>query len=206
MVTTTVSRELSVALDRIVPNPWNTNQMDSSLFNKELSSLKKWGQVAPITVRTRGSDYEIIDGEHRWKAARQLGWKEILVWDVGDMSDADAKQLSLVLNRLHGVDDPLRLRDLLRDLTTSEPLPDLLEVLPWSKSEFSKLADLPTVDWKELETSPSSAPPSRWVERIYRLPLEAAKVLDEAIERAKGDDGVSDGIALERIAADYLSG
>lgn len=204
--------EMVVDVDKLTPNPWNPNKMSPEMYAKELNSLRRFGFVSPIIIRTTSDGtWQIIDGEHRWRAAMELGITKVPVWEVGRISDPDAKQLTIALNRLHGEDDPQKLRDLLRDLATSEPLPALLEVMPWSKAEFSKLAELPEVDWNALDDRPSPKAGTKWVERIYRMPPEVAHVLDEALAKAKSaysEDArpLNDVGALEVIAADYLAG
>ena len=66
--------------------------------------------------------------------------------------------------------------------------------------------DVPAFDWESFENQEPKGTKDSWVERIYRLPSEAALVLDRAIAAAKEDDKTPDGIALERIAADFLAG
>ena len=201
-----------VALSELHPNAWNPNQMNEATFRKEISSLERWGQILPIITRTVGGMLEIVDGEHRWLAMRELKWAEADIWDLGEVSEHEAQQLTLVLNRLRGEDDPVKLKTMLRGLVAFEPLPELLSVLPWSKAEFEKLADLPQVDWNDLDRKPSPKAGTKWVERIYRMPPDVAEVLDNALAKAKRaakdediDDHLTDVGALELIAADYLA-
>jgi ParB-like chromosome segregation protein Spo0J len=185
------------------PNGWNPNQMDAFMFDKELESLRRFGMASPVVVRD-SNGFEIIDGEHRWKAWMQLGQDSIPVWNVGPIPDIVAKQLSIVLNETRGSAEKQKLADLLQDLLKSETTESLIDVLPYSKEAFAELVNLPAFDWEEFEKQTPRQVDS-WVERIYRLPIEAAKVLDQAIERAKDGESIPDGVALERIAADYLA-
>lgn len=208
MVSKVAAGAKMVSIDILEPNPWNPNRMTMELFKKELASIRRWGMVVPIIVRPlRGGTYQIIDGEQRWKAATDLELLEVPVWDIGDVSDADAKQLTIVLNELHGSYEPELMRPLLRDLLTSETTESLLEVLPWEKAEFTKLAELEPFDWPALDKETIQHDGRQWVERIYRLPLDTAKVVDQAMNKAKSqlDDG-SDWQALEILAAEYLGG
>jgi len=185
------------------PNGWNPNQMDAFMFDKELESLRRFGMASPVVVRD-SNGFEIIDGEHRWKAWMQLGQDSIPVWNVGPIPDIVAKQLSIVLNETRGSAEKQKLADLLQDLLKSETTESLIDVLPYSKEAFAELVNLPAFDWEEFEKQTPRQVDS-WVERIYRLPIEAVKVLDQAIERAKDGESIPDGVALERIAADYLA-
>lgn len=197
-------RALDVAVDKIRPNAWNPNFQDEATFRRELASISRFGFVDPIVVRKDGAMYEIIDGEHRWKAAVELGFTELPVYDVSPISEHEAKQLTVVLNELRGQPQQKKLGELLRDLLSSSTLDELVEVMPYSKDDFGKIAQLPGYDWEGFKEKVRGQQGERWVERIFRLPADASKTLDEALNRAKGDSGSSDADALEIIAARFL--
>lgn len=204
-----VEHSLWAAPDTLVANPWNPNSMDDFMFRKTVASLDRLDFAAPVVVREKGDYYEIIDGEHRVKAAVELGMERIPIWNLGDISDAHAKQLTVVLNETKGTADREKLGGLLRDLLSSESTAELLEVLPYAKADFEALLDVPDFDWGDIEklTQEPGAERMRWVERIYRMPPEVAQVIDQAVARAKTDeDGqIEDWRALELICADYLA-
>lgn len=152
---------------------------------------------------------ELIDGEHRWKAAKQLGFTELPVWDLGAVDDATAKQLTIVLNETKGSADPEALAELLRDIGTSIDVTDLLEVMPFPPERMADLLDLAPLEWgdvTEMKKEPARAREDAWVERTYRMPRSAAMVLDEALEKASEGDPLEPWQALERLAADFLGG
>lgn len=196
----------------LTPNPWNPNRQDAFMYGKELASVRKFGMVNPIIVRKTPHGHQIIDGEHRVKAALEIGLPMVPVWNLGTVDDAVAKQLTIVLNETKGSADRERLSALLSDLLTSETTSDLLDVMPYPPEDFKAILHLPDFDWDSLEAMRKPEPAyhneSRvgWVERTYRLPGDAAKVIDEAIEKAKDGDELKDWQALERVAADYLAG
>jgi hypothetical protein len=195
---------LWVNLEELRPNPWNPNEMDQAMYAKETESIKKFGMVDPITVRAVPHGFEIIDGENRWKVLRDLGHQQVPIFNLGTVDDAIAKQLTIVLNETRGSAEKQKLSDLLKDLLKSETTEELLTVLPFSKEKFEELVDVPAFNWQEFEDQQTPTQKDTWVERIYRLPSEAALVLDRAIAAAKEADE-PDGIALERIAADFLA-
>jgi len=196
-----------IPLSKAQPNGWNPNMMDATMYRKELASLRKFGYVNPILVRHKGKDYEIIDGEHRWRALHELGYEEAEVTVIEGISDEEARQLTIVLNETRGNPDPTRLGVLLRELLQDVPKSDLLDLLPLSPVQFDKLTGLDDFDWETLATGDISADQKSWVERTYRLPKDAAEVIDEAISAAKEDEPeLLDWQALEMLAADYLSG
>jgi hypothetical protein len=199
----------------LLPNPWNPNAMTPEMYDKAVASIRSFGFVDPITVRPMPEGdhemdgwFQIIDGEHRWKAARAEGLLTVPVFDVGFIDDDVARQLTIVLNETRGQADPQRLGALLRDLASRANVSALLATLPYTREAFDRLTGLNSIDWTALQQPPDRLPvgrPSAWVERVYRMPTDAAEVLDRAIQRIRDDDdGVPDWRALELLAADYL--
>lgn len=194
--------------DLLVPNTWNPNRMDAFMYSKAIESIREFGFIDPITARPKNKSFEIIDGEHRWKAAKDLGLRTIPCF-VLVLDDAQAKKLTILLNELRGSPDPVELGVLLKDLLETESVESLSVVLPYTDDAIKEMAKLTEIDWGSL-TEPTPASPSaetkeRWVERTYRMPASVAVVVDEAIEKAKDGDEIDTWRALELIAADYLS-
>ena len=157
----------------------------------------------PVTCRELGYDkFQIIDGEHRWRAAGDLGYKDIPIISLGMVDDDVAKQLTIILNETKGVSQPDLIKTLLSDLLARKPKEDLLAVLPFTPMQFDGLVG--NFDWSKAERPAPKGP--RWVMRSYRMPADAADVLDEAITKVQEDDPCPDWQALERLAADFLGG
>lgn len=100
-----------VNVSDISPNDYNPNRMDKVTFTKLTRGVKrlydKTGKLPIIIVRpdhTNPGKYIIIDGEHRWRAVQELGFREIAVesWDV---SESDARLYTSNLNYLKGEAD-----------------------------------------------------------------------------------------------------
>lgn len=197
-------RALIVPIDKLRPNAWNPNVQDEETFRHELASIRRFGFVDPVICRLDGAMYEIIDGEHRWRAARELGYTELPVYDVGPIATHEAKQLTIVLNELRGKPQPKKLAEILRDLLSGSTLDELTEVLPYSKEEYGRLAELPEYDWDGFREKVQRQQANRWIERVFRLPAEVADVLDRAIQEAKRRDGRGDAEAIGIIASSYL--
>lgn len=198
-----------------MPNPWNPNVMDQDMLAKARASIHEFGFVDPVTVRAMGGEddirfFQIIDGEHRWIIATEDEMGSIPVINLGYISDANAQQLTIVLNETRGQADPEKLGKLLRELMAKETKDHLLATLPFTREALDRLSGLPPMTWEALDRpSRPQLPgerPSTWVERTFRMPQDASAVLDQAIERVRGRDGLelNEWQALELIAADYL--
>lgn len=145
----------TLPVDAIEPNPWNPNVQSDFKFQKELDSIREFGFIDPVTVRS-GRDKgplfpkpQIIDGEHRWKGAKAVGLTQVLVLDVGRMSDEKAKILTDVLNNLRGENDPMKWTAMVQSV--ADIAPELLELLPYKKDELEALLQSSQVDWDELD-------------------------------------------------------
>lgn len=191
----------------LVTNPWNPNRMTKAMRAKARESIETYGFIDPLLVREIGHhDYQIIDGEHRFDEGKALGMTEFPCVNLGLIDDADAKKLTIVMNELHGQADPDKLGDLLTDILAGSSLEELMVALPYDEAVLAgylgTMPELPSI------STPAKADPADktvWVERLYRMPKEAALVVDEAIEKCKDGDEVEQWQALERIAADYLA-
>jgi len=69
-------RELPLA--DIRPNRYQPRRAFDPAALKELKdSLQANGLLQPVVVRQVGNGYELVAGERRWRAAKDLGWKRI---------------------------------------------------------------------------------------------------------------------------------
>jgi len=93
---TSAPRIRMIPLDRIEPNP---RQPRSELgdIQELMDSIKAKGVLEPIIVRPRGEKFEIIAGERRFIASRNLGLKEISCIEM-TVDDQEAMEISLIEN------------------------------------------------------------------------------------------------------------
>jgi ParB family transcriptional regulator, chromosome partitioning protein len=89
---------LELDLDLIVPN----SEQPRTRFNEEnleelTQSIRANGIVQPIVVRRKGSSYQIVAGERRWRAAQRAGLQKIPSV-VKEVSDEKLLELALVEN------------------------------------------------------------------------------------------------------------
>lgn len=142
-------------LDAMQPNPWNPNRMDEETFSKEILSIQNNGFVEPIKVRiTPAGAHEIIDGEHRWRAAQKVGMVEVPVVNLGPIGDAQAKKLTIIANELRGSPEPVLLARLIKDLSEGTTLEALSLELPMSTNELDALVQsTKAFDWDSIEQS-----------------------------------------------------
>ncbi len=86
------------AIDDIYPNP---DQPRTSFKAEEIeelaASIEKEGLLQPILVRRVGQRYQIIAGERRWQACKQLGLDKVPI-RIKEATDDKAIELALIEN------------------------------------------------------------------------------------------------------------
>jgi ParB family chromosome partitioning protein len=89
---------LKVPLDRIRVSPHQPRQdFDEEDLASLKESLREHGLLQPVLVRPSAEGYELVAGERRFRAAREVGWAEIPV-HVVDMNDQKVFEAALVEN------------------------------------------------------------------------------------------------------------
>ncbi|MER4653244.1 ParB N-terminal domain-containing protein [Klebsiella pneumoniae] len=142
---------LQVEVARLRPNPWNTNSVGAQNFEKLKGSIEKLGFFKPILPRELdGGQFEILGGEHRWRAAMEQGISTVPVISVGKISDLVAKQMSLVDNERYGEDDQVALQRLIEEIQ-SELDYQLSEIAPYDDELAATLARESAIDLEMLE-------------------------------------------------------
>ncbi len=90
--------EQTLKITLIEPNKSQPRkQFDEEALNELADSIKKYGVLEPLIVTPRGSYYELIAGERRWRAARIAGIKEVPVV-IREYSDKEIMEISLIEN------------------------------------------------------------------------------------------------------------
>lgn len=159
--------------DDMVPNPGNPNQQDDETFNGLVGAITDEGWTDPAKVvwdEARGK-YEIVGGEHRWRAAKVLGTKCPAIPLPAEMYDRDRRDWVMVKdNMLRGKLNPEKFAQLY-DRMAKRYDADVLRTLMGFTSEdaFRKI-------YKETKAA---------------LPPELAKALEDAKDEIKTIDDLS---------------
>ncbi|MDM9624483.1 ParB/RepB/Spo0J family partition protein [Rhizobium sp. S152] len=227
----------SVSADRTIPiefvsrNPRNPRRtFDDGELHDLASSIRQHGIVQPVVVRTLGvSQFEIIAGERRWRAAQLAGLVEIPVI-VRDVDDKTALEIAIVENvqrsDLNPLEEALGYEQLiaeygytqndlgeiigksrshvansLRLLKLPEPVRDLLSAGTLSAGHARAL--VPTSDPASLaRTIVSKGMSVRDAERLAQNDIKAQSEPRPAAPAQNQKD--SDTLALERTLSDAL--
>lgn len=186
-----------VPIGMLKENPWNVQLMDSRTFAATREAIRLYGFVDPVTVRPVQDFYQIIDGEHRWRAAMAEGMETIGVIKLSIPSDAVAMKLTLILNQ-HGTPNTVKLAKILAELMEADGDRARLG-LAFSAKEMAHLVSLsqPTPPYDTADPG---------VVMTFHLAPSQGQVVEQAVVRMMANSGtLQRGEALQRIAAAYLN-
>ena len=102
-----------VDIKSIKPNEYNPNRQSDHDFGLLLKSMEEDGFTQPIIIQ-QDTD-TIVDGEHRWRAADQLGYEQVPIVRV-PMTTEQMRIATLRHNRARGSEDIELSAQVLRDL------------------------------------------------------------------------------------------
>lgn len=148
-----------IAIDELVPNVYNPNRQSEHEFQLLLLSIKEHGFTQPI-LALRELDAQgchvIVDGEHRWKAAKELGLVTVPVAFVG-LDEGRRRVATMRHNLARGIHNMEIEAQLLQELKqagidlSAALLMDDVEIDFIEKVDGDDVMDVPLVEVEEEE-------------------------------------------------------
>lgn len=101
--------------DEVYPNGYNPNVMAEDKYTALKELISRFGFLQPILISREG---EIIDGEHRWKAMKDLGHTDIscVVFEHENDAAEYRKLITVAMNSIRGEHDGEKLHAILKDI------------------------------------------------------------------------------------------
>jgi len=109
-------------LTDVKPNGYNPNRMTDFMKESLKQGLTSDGWLKSQALLIWGTDETgsrrdaIIDGEHRWTAATELGFPEGPMVFLDGVTESQAKALTIKMNQKRGEFDPIGLSELVRSI------------------------------------------------------------------------------------------
>ena len=143
---------VAIDIDQVRPNKNQPRkQFDVESMSELMNSIDQYGIIQPIIVRSIVNGYEIIAGERRWRAAKNLGLKNVPIV-VRKADDMTVAKLALVENiqreNLNEIEEANAYQKLIEnhDLTQKE----LSDIVGKSRSYITNLLRLLKLE-KEIQ-------------------------------------------------------
>lgn len=198
-----------IAVAKLTPHPKNVRQGDVGAISV---SLEMHGQYRPI-VAQKSTGY-ILAGNHTYKAAMSLGWKDIAVTYV-DVDDDQALRILLMDNRANDIAsyDEGGLGEVLSLLMDTEKQLAGTGFNPQDLDELLALVTgIATLDPAEAFAALPDGDRPNATQMTFTLTLDQGEMVKEALALARSVDGYdidtgnenSNGNALALIAQEFI--
>lgn len=215
---------MKALLTDLRPNNWNANRLRADTYASLKSGLQELlavgGELPPIVVRrdpTGDVVWEIIDGEHRWKALGELGETEVSIHDVGPVDDTHARWLTSVLNYLRGTPDDAVYAELLASIGAEWSLEDMASRMVETEQDLQAVIAMQSDNVSELLEALTQRPEEKPMKDAtqngspvslkFELTSDMVDVVNRAIEKGAVEAGSEHrGRILYLICAGYLAG
>ena len=142
-----------LGVNDIKPNSYNPNRQSEHDFDQLCKSIHADGFTQPVIVHKESM--EIVDGEHRWRAGKALGYEKVPCVLVS-MTEEQRRVATLRHNRARGSEDAALASDVLRELAQMGAIQFAQDELGLADVEVQRiLQDMPTDELVDLgiETS-----------------------------------------------------
>lgn len=136
----------------------NPNVMPEDEFRRLVLAMKKHGFLQPVLVRDAGADspgYEVIDGVHRVRAAKECGIDVVPCVEVTSGED-ETIALRIGMNRLRGELDLAVVAEQLFDLQQEGWSTEALTVTGYSQQEIEDMLDAAAPDTGDVRAGATS--------------------------------------------------
>ena len=199
-----------IPIERIRANDYNPNAMPPAIYEQLVGNIKSRGFRSAVYVLPADAQgvYTIVDGEHRWRAAKEAGMTEIpcVVLPAGE---DDAKRDCITMNQLRGNLVPLKLALVIAELAKTRPLEELERELGFEEHELKdhlELLKLPDDIGKAIEVEAAMQEREALQVLTFVLHKPQAELVERAIEQLEKElSGPNPrGRALEHLAQAYL--
>lgn len=109
-----------VPIEQVEVNEWNPNQMTDAVFEELVKEIQSNGFDEPVIVVPNGEKYRIVNGEHRYKAAKQLGLPRLPIVLKRDWDESTQKLQTVRRNLLRGELDKVKFTKLVNDIVNEQ--------------------------------------------------------------------------------------
>lgn len=177
-----VTEKKVVSVNQIIVNPWNPNRQSDIIFQKMKKTIDEKGLFGSIIVRPYLGGYQILDGEHRFKACKELGYTKIPVeCSVKEISDSDTKFWTLYFNNTKGKDDIEKVAQIFETLDEGQA-----QLLPFSEDEIRNTKELFKFDFAQYEKTDPEIPENEFVKILsFKLSQDEWKAVEQVFMYAK---------------------
>jgi ParB family chromosome partitioning protein len=151
---------VEIPIEQLKEDPNNANLMDQQMTDRLRESIRRYGLVQNLVVRSLGNDaYEVLSGNQRLKVIKEMGFTRASCVVI-EVCDAQARLLSQALNRIRGEDDLGLRAESLRGVLATLSIDEISSLLPETANSLKSFSALREQDmtaylknWQQLQSA-----------------------------------------------------
>jgi len=141
---------------KLVKADWNYKEDDEEKAATLTANIRRNGQIENIIVReVDGGKFEVANGNHRVDSFLDLKFKTCICYNLGPVSEQEAKRVAVETNETRFNSDRTALASIIHELGFAADaefdLADLVETMPYDETELKGFSDLLNFDWSSFE-------------------------------------------------------
>ena len=170
------SHWVKIPLSRLVSANWNYKEDDAEKTQKLAENIKRNGQVENLLTRELPTGfYEVVNGNHRLEVFSILGLSEAVCFNLGKISDAQARRIAVETNETKFRRDDVKLASLIREIAADYggefSFAEMLTTMPFDEDQLRGLATMADFDWQGFQATNEAE-----LQEIEKKRLEKVKV------------------------------
>jgi len=136
----TATEWVDIEIEKLTPANWNYKQDYSKLLEKLKNNIKRNGQIENIIVRELETGFfEVVNGNHRLEAFKQLGFNLIKCYNIGKVSLQQAQRIAIETNETKFQSNQDQLNAILKEIIGEDSIDDLIQTLPFEEDFLKSL-------------------------------------------------------------------
>ena len=182
-------------VDQLDDPPSNPNRMPASTFRLLVEAIKRIGFVQPVLVRqvpvmlapgeaTPEPRYQIVDGWHRVRAAREAGLTDVPVV-ITDLDANQARAVQVGMNKMRGELDLSAVSSLVDELHTDGWDLEALALTGFDSSELTDMLRAMSSDSDDVLNGAPAAMPDAVEPAVKPFVLELTFATKDELAKAK---------------------
>lgn len=143
---------IEIETSKLVKADWNYKEDNEKLLEKLKSNIKRNGQIENIIIRELDTGFfEVVNGNHRFEALKQLGIEKIIAYNLGKITLSQAQRIAIETNETRFETDRIKLGETLKEISSDFLLDDLEKTMPFNEEELKNLVELVDFDWDQYQ-------------------------------------------------------
>lgn len=145
----------NIEIKKLVKADWNYKEENQILTEKLLENFKRNGQIESIIVRELETGFfEVVNGNHRLDVMKMLDYEKAHCYNFGKISQLQASRIAIETNETKFSTDPLKLSNLIQEMTAEYKLEDIEKTMPFDIKDLENMIDITKLDWNDFNSTP----------------------------------------------------